>query len=104
MSRVSENYTGDFDAKTMLKEAAANKTKMKYKDRMTVERTTDTMYFKAGQVHSPSKVKALALIKQGLAVKVKSEDQFQDWESLVRNCGAFLFLFAFVVNSGNLVE
>ena len=47
---------------------------MRYKDRMTVERTTDTMYFKAGQIHSPSKVKALALIKQGLAVKVKSED------------------------------
>ena len=74
MSRTNANYTGEFDARTMLKEAADNKTKMKYKDRMTVRRTTDTMYFKAGQIHSPSKVKALALIKQGLAEKVKTED------------------------------
>lgn len=74
MSRVNANYTGAFDSITMLKEAADNHVKMKYKDRMTVRRTTDTMYFKEGQVHSPSKVKALALIKQGLAEKVKTED------------------------------
>lgn len=74
MAKLNEHYTGAFDTKSMLSEAAQNKTKMKYKDRMTVRRTTNTAYFKEGQIHSPSKVKALALIKQGLAEKVKSED------------------------------
>lgn len=74
MARTNANYTGEFDSKAMLKEAAENKTKMKYKDRMTVRRTSTTQYFKEGQIHSPSKVKALALIKQGLAEKVKTDD------------------------------
>lgn len=72
--RVNANYTGAFDSITMLKEAAEKNVKMRYKDRMTIRRTSDTQYFKAGQIHSPSKVKALALIKQGLAEKVKSDD------------------------------
>lgn len=74
MKQTNADYTGTFDAKAMLKEAADKKIKMKYRDRMTVEMLQDTQYLKAGQIISPAKVKAEALIKQGLAKKVKKDD------------------------------
>lgn len=72
MRKTNVNYTGDFDAKMMLKNAVG--TKMRYRDRMTVELLQDTQYCKAGQIISPAKIKGQALIDQGLARKVKRDD------------------------------
>ena len=72
MLTTNSNYTGAFDSKAMLRNAVG--TKMKYKDRMTVQLLQDTAYCKEGQIISPSKTKGQALIDQGLAKKVKKED------------------------------
>lgn len=72
MAKTTANYTGEFSSKEMLRNAVG--TKMRYKDRLKVEILHDTQYYKAGQIISPAKVKGLALIDQGLAKKVKSDD------------------------------
>ncbi len=72
MLKTNSNYTGQFSAKEMLKNAVGQK--MRYKDRMKVEILQDTQYYKAGQVINSAKVKGQALIDQGLAKKVKTDD------------------------------
>jgi len=81
----NENATGVFSSKKMLKEnSAVGKegdrdykagTKIKFTDRLAVEITQDTRYYKKGQIINPHKVKGLALIEQGIAKKyVEKED------------------------------
>jgi len=72
MAKTNSNYTGEFSAKEMLKNAVG--TKMRYRDRLKVEILQDTQFYKAGQIINSSKVKGLALIDQGLALKVKTDD------------------------------
>jgi len=61
----------NFDAKKMIKDNTEAKTVIRYADRLTVKLVKDTVYQKAGKVYSPHKVKALALIDQGIAELVK---------------------------------
>lgn len=61
----------NFDAKAMLKENGEKKTVIKFKDRLKVELIKDTVYQKKGKIYSPHKVKAEALVAQGLAKFVK---------------------------------
>ena len=61
----------NFDAKAMLMENAEKGTKIRYADRTKVRLLKDTLYQKKGKVYSPHKVKAEALVKQGLAEYVK---------------------------------
>jgi len=60
-----------FDAKAMISENAEKKTVIKYTERVKVKLLKDTVYQKEGKVYSPHKIKAEALIKQGLAERVK---------------------------------
>jgi len=72
--KVEEGQNPDgvnFDAKAMLMENSEKKTVIKYKDRVTVKLLKDTIYQKAGKVYSPHRIKAEALVKQGLAEYVK---------------------------------
>lgn len=67
-----QNENGEnFDAKAMLMENSEKGTVIKYKDRVKVKLTKDTVYQKAGKVYSPHRIKAEALVKQGLAEYVK---------------------------------
>jgi len=61
----------NFDAKEMLKENADKGTVIRFSDRTEVRLLKDTIYQKAGKVYSPHKVKAEALVKQGIAEYVK---------------------------------
>lgn len=73
-TKVAEDQNPEgtsFDAKAMLLENAEKQTVIKYSDRLTVKLLKDTVYQKAGKVYSPHKVKALALVEQGLAELVK---------------------------------
>lgn len=72
--KVAEDQNAEgtaFDAKAMISENAENKTVIKYADRVKVRLLKDTVYQKAGKVYAPHRIKAEALIKQGLAEKVK---------------------------------
>jgi len=72
--KVAEDQNAEgtaFDAKAMITENAKKKTVIKYADRVKVKLLKDTVYQKAGKVYSPHRIKAEALIKQGLAEKVK---------------------------------
>lgn len=60
-----------FNAKEMIAENSEKKTVISYTDRIKVRLLKDTVYQKKGKVYSPHKIKAEALIKQGLAEKVK---------------------------------
>lgn len=71
---MAEEKLKEFDVKKMLNLNAEKGTKIKYTDRTTVEITADTKFYKKGQIVSPHKVKAEALIAQGLAKKVTKED------------------------------
>ena len=68
---VNKEEVASFDAKAMLKENGEAKTVIRYADRLTVKLLKDTQFQKAGKVYSPHKVKALALVKQGIAELVK---------------------------------
>jgi len=68
---VNKEEVTSFDAKAMLKENGEAKTVIRYADRLTVKLLKDTQFQKAGKVYSPHKVKALALVKQGIAELVK---------------------------------
>ncbi len=72
MAKTTAEYTGEFSAKKMLMNAVGQK--MRYRDRMKVEILQDTTYYKKGQIINSSKVKGQALIDQGLARKVKTDD------------------------------
>lgn len=72
--KVSEGQNPDgvnFDAKGMISENAEAKTVIRYADRRQVKLLKNTTYQKAGKVYSPHKIKAEALVKQGLAEYVK---------------------------------
>lgn len=60
-----------FDSKTMISENSDKKTVIKYADRVKVKLLKDTVYQKAGKEYSPHRIKAEALVKQGLAEYVK---------------------------------
>jgi hypothetical protein len=64
-----------FDSKKMLKENGAAGTKIKFTDRMKVEYIKGTQFVKAGTIIAESKVKALALISQGIAKKYVEDDE-----------------------------
>ena len=68
---VNKEEVTSFDSKAMLKENGEAKTVIRYADRLTVKLLKDTQFQKAGKVYSPHKVKALALVKQGIAELVK---------------------------------
>lgn len=65
----NENPEAQFDAKKMLEENGKKETKVKYNERMAVEIVKEGRFYKKGQVVNPHKVKALALIEQGIAKK-----------------------------------
>lgn len=67
-----QNESGTaFNAKAMILENSEKKTVVKYADRVKVRLLKDTVYQKKGKVYSPHRIKAEALIKQGLAEIVK---------------------------------
>lgn len=61
----------NFDAKEMLLDNAKKETKIRYNDRVEIKLLKDTIYQKKGKVYSPHKVKALAMVEQGIAELVK---------------------------------
>ena len=61
----------NFDAKKMIEDNTDKKTKVKFNDRVKVRLLKDTVYQKAGKEYSPHKIKAEALVEQGLAEYVK---------------------------------
>jgi len=71
MAKEEKKEVANFDAKAMLKENGEAKTVIRYADRLTVKLLKDTQFQKAGKVYSPHKVKAEALVKQGIAELVK---------------------------------
>lgn len=67
-----QNANGvSFDAKEMISKNAEAKTVIRYADRVKVKLIKDTKYQKSGKVYSPHKVKAIALVEQGIAEYVK---------------------------------
>lgn len=69
---ADQNPNGvNVDAKAMLLENGAKKTKIRYTDRVEVRLLKDTVYQKAGKVYSPAKVKGDFLVKEGIAEYVK---------------------------------
>lgn len=71
---AKEKEAEAFDAKEMIAENAQKGTKVTFTDRVKVEMIKPTKNLKVGKVIAPHKVKAEALIKQGLAKKVKTDD------------------------------
>lgn len=75
MAEESKNkkteVTTFFSAKAMLLENAGKGTKIKYNDRKKVEIVKTTNHYKVGMIVSPHRIKADALIKQGIAKEVK---------------------------------
>lgn len=72
--QIAEDQNPDgtnFDSKAMLAENAEKGTVVKFADHVEVRLLKDTVYQKAGKVYSPHRVKALALVKQGIAELVK---------------------------------
>lgn len=61
----------NFDANKMIEDNSEAKTVIKYAERVTVKLLKDTVYQKAGKVYSPHKIKADALVEQGIAEYVK---------------------------------
>lgn len=62
-----------FNAKAMLLANAEKGTKIKYTDRLKVEIVKATKHYKVGMIITPHKVKAEALVKAGIAKKVKED-------------------------------
>jgi len=60
-----------FNAKEMITKNAEAKTVIRYADRVTIKLLKNTKYQKAGKVYAPHKVKAIALVEQGIAEYVK---------------------------------
>lgn len=74
VKKLAEDQNPDgtaFDAKAMIAENSEKGTKVKFTDRVKVKLLKDTVYQKAGKEYSPHKIKAEALVKQGLAEYVK---------------------------------
>ena len=70
MAEAKKEALKTMDAKGMLKELGAKKTKIKYGERMTVEILEDTKYYRQGQVIKPHTVIAKQLIKDKIAKAV----------------------------------
>lgn len=68
-----EEKLASFDAKKMLLDNGAKGTIIRYTDRMKVEVVKATKYYKVGDVLNPHKVKAEALIDQGIAKEYKEK-------------------------------
>lgn len=68
---AKEDKAANFDAAAMITENAEAKTVIKYADRLTIKLLKDTTYQKAGKVYAPHRIKAEAMIKQGIAELVK---------------------------------
>lgn len=62
-----------FDSKKMLLENGEKGTKIRYTDRMQVEIIKNTKHYNIGDVQNPHKVKAEALIAQGIAKEYKEK-------------------------------
>lgn len=60
-----------FDSKAMLTKNAEKQTVIRYADRKKVEIIVATRHYKLGQIVSPHKVMAEALIEQGVAKEAK---------------------------------
>ena len=73
MADVKKNEVATFDSKAMLLENAEKGTVIRYGDRLKVEIVKATKHYKLGLVINPHKVKGEALVKAGIAKKVKSE-------------------------------
>ena len=58
-----------FSSKKMLDENQKNGTIIRYNDRLKVEIVKETKYYSVGMVIEPHKIKAEALIEQGIAKK-----------------------------------
>lgn len=71
MAKVEKEELANFDAKEMILDNTANKTVIRYADRLKIRLLKNTVYQKAGKVYSPHKIKAEAMVKQGLAEYVK---------------------------------
>lgn len=72
--KFSEDQNPDgqnFDAKAMIVENTEAKTKVKFKERVEIKLLKDSVYQKAGKVYSPHRIKAEAMVKQGIAEYVK---------------------------------
>lgn len=63
-----------FDSKKMIAEHAEKGTIIDYNERLTVEITSDTKYYKKGDIVSPHKIKGQALIDQGIAKKYTKKE------------------------------
>ena len=80
----NKDATGVFSSKQMLQDNSAvgkpgdkgyeSGTKIKYNERLAVEITEDTRFYRKGQIINPHKVKGEALIKQGIAKKYVAEE------------------------------
>jgi len=71
MAKEENKEATTFSSKAMLLENAEKGTKVKYNDRLKVEIIKATKHYKVGKEITPHKVKALALIKAGIAKEVK---------------------------------
>jgi hypothetical protein len=60
-----------FDAQEMIAENAEKRTVISYADRVKLEIVQDTRHYKVGQIINPHVVMGEALVKQGIAKKVK---------------------------------
>jgi len=69
-----QNEIAVFDSKKMLLSNGEKGTKIKYTDRMQVEVVKSTKFYNVGDILNPHKVKAQALIDQGIAKKYTPKD------------------------------
>lgn len=69
MTKKAENeeLSNGFNAKAMLLENGKKKTIIRYADRVKLKVTQATRHYKEGQIITPHKVMAEALVKQGIA-------------------------------------
>jgi hypothetical protein len=73
MAETKTEKLASFDAKKMLLDNGAKGTKIRYNDRMQVEVVKNTKHYNVGDVLNPHKVKAEALIEQGIAKEYKAK-------------------------------
>jgi hypothetical protein len=71
MADVKKNEVATFSSKAMLLENAEKKTVITYSDRKKVEIVKATKHYKVGMIVNPHKIKAEALVKQGIAKEIK---------------------------------
>lgn len=67
MATEKQEKLAVFNSKKMIADNAQKGTKIRYNDRMQVEVVKATKHYTVGQVLNPHKIKAEALISQGIA-------------------------------------